>query len=371
MSTYILYNKQVTNTNNTKEPQGSTGYSLKKVPMGIFKRLLYNDLHKRCKFTILKNRIENQLNIILEGNDEKKSDNEEQIEIIGMPELSEQQLNTYLDLFVSETDNLDKFAEILAILKYEQIAPNNYQASKRLERLLDNQGSYWEDPSNCQYNLNKNFKERRFSNMSLRLTDKTLLNVNQEIKNAENTNYLQDIVRNTNWVDLNIKSHYFMSKNSKMKIEHFNQIYNEIPNDKLRYNFLCNLLVSRAHCHLILNNRELLIKTKPIFEKYEIIFKYLINYAWLTLRSDETLSRTKTIDADRFIFDLETAENLPIYPFTHEDINLNPYACALFDLKLMNLKNNCMGMDMMKEYKKYYGLCSLNEFERRLQIFVD
>ncbi len=371
MSTYILYNKQVTNTNNTKEPQGSTGYSLKKVPMGIFKRLLYNDLHKRCKFTILKNRIENQLNIILEGNDEKKSDNEEQIEIIGMPELSEQQLNTYLDLFVSETDNLDKFAEILAILKYEQIAPNNYQASKRLERLLDNQGSYWEDPSNCQYNLNKNFKERRFSNMSLRLTDKTLLNVNQEIKNAENTNYLQDIVRNTNWVDLNIKSHYFMSKNSKMKIEHFNQIYNEIPNDKLRYNFLCNLLVSRAHCHLILNNRELLIKTKPIFEKYEIIFKYLINYAWLTLRSDETLSRTKTIDADRFIFDLETAENLPIYPFSHEDINLNPYACAMFDLKLMNLKNNCMGLDMMKDYKKYYGLCSLNEFKRRLQIFVN
>ncbi len=375
MSTYILYNKQdtqtITNTSSTSITgcDNSPGYLLKKIKSGLFKRLMYNELHKRFKFTIPRNRIQNQLNIVLEGTEEGKE--EEQIEIIAMPELSEQQLNTYLDIFVTESDNLDKIGELLSIIKYEQIAPNNYQVLKRLDRLLDNTNSYWEEPSNCQYNLNKKFKERRFNNFTLKPTDKTLLNINQEIKNAENTNYLQDIIRNTNWVDLNIKSHYFMSKNNTMKIEYLSEMYDLIPNEKLKYSFLCNLLISRSNCHLLLSNSKLLIKAKPILDKYEIVFKYLINYGWLTLRSEESLMRTKTIDTDRFIFDLETAENLPVYPFTHEDINLNPYACALFDLNLMNLKNNCVSMDMMKEYKKYYGLCSLDEFKRRLQIFIN
>lgn len=375
MSTYILVNSLSgiststgTNFDSNNNQDTSIKYLLKKVKFSVFKKLLSNELHRKLKFDISKERIENQLSIVLEDVEPNK-----EIQIIPMPELSENQLQIYLDCFISETDNLDKYAELLSIVKYEQVSPDNFQVKKRLEKLLETQSSYWEDPANCHYSLNKKFKERRFNNFELifQADIKKLKNINEEINIGSKTNYLQDIVRNTNWVDLNIKSYYFIGSNSNMSQEHITQIYEQIPNEYLKYIFLSNLLISRAHCHLILNNKELLQKSKPIFDKYEIIFKYLMGYAWLTLRSEEVLIKTKTQDNSRFVFDLETVEKLPIYPFSHEDINLNPYACALFDNNLINLPNNCVSLNMMKDYKNYYGLCSKDEFIKRLNIFVN
>ena len=346
----------------------SNKYALIKVESNIFKRLLFNELHKKFKFTIKRERIEKQLDILLENASEE-------IDIIPMVELSEEQVQTYLECFKDESDNLEKYAELLSIIKYEQVSPNSFRIKLKLERLLESQSNFWEDPFNCKYSLNDKFKKRRFNTIDFSGSNEILnifkRNITDKLDSDSNSNYLNDIVRNTNWIDSNIKSYYFISNNSQMSNEMVNQIYDEIPSDYLKYSFICNLLITRTHCHLVINNKELLINAKPIFEKFQVIFKYLIGYTWLTLRNEETIIKTKIKDNDRFIFDIETAEHLPIYPFSYDNINLNPYACILLDNQLINLPNNCMSLNMMKDYKNYYGLCSREEFIRRLNIFVN
>ena len=103
------------------------------------------------------------------------------------------------------------------------------------------------------------------------------------------------------------------------------------------------MICSRSHCHLILNNCELLEIIQPMIEKYKVVFKYILGYAWLTLRQEEVSTRNKLKDNDRIIFDIDTVNKLPIYPFGLDDINQNPYACILLDNELMNLKENCLG----------------------------
>ena len=107
-----------------------------------------------------------------------------------------------------------------------------------------------------------------------------------------------------------------------------------------------------------------------MFEKYKIIFKYLIGYAWLSLKLQEN-NKKFIKDDDVYILDIDTANKLPIYPFTYEDINQNPYACIFIDKENLDLKNNCLSLNMMKDYSKYYGVCDSTEFRRRLNIFIN
>ena len=156
-----------------------------------------------------------------------------------------------------------------------------------------------------------------------------------------------------------------------MTNEDINQIYNQIPNEYFKYVFICNMLCSRTYCHLILNNKTFLEISKPIFDKYKVVFKYIIGYAWLTLRNEESIKSVFVKDDDRFIFDLNTVNKFPMFPFTYDDINQNPYACILINNNIMDLRTNCLTMDMLINYEKYYGVCDSNEFSRRLNIFIN
>jgi hypothetical protein len=163
-----------------------------------------------------------------------------------------------------------------------------------------------------------------------------------------------------------------MSKHSTYSNDEVNNIYKQIPTEYLKYNFLCNLLCTRTHCHLVLNNKELLIEAKPLFEKYTAIFKWLFGYAWLTFTLEEVAKKSKITEQDRIILDLDTAVNLPIYPFSPDDINQNPYACILLDNTLMDLENNCLAMRMIRiNPEKYYGVCDTDTFNKRINIFVN
>ncbi len=359
MNTFIVYNVAGTSCTNK--------YGLKPVENSVFKRLLYNDLHKKFKFEISREDAEREFNVNLDAEISG-------IKVIAMPELSESQLNTYLEMFNDEPDNIENYAEYLSIISYEQISPENYNVKKKFDNILESQSNYWDDPTNCKYSLNDKFKTRRFNNIdftsNIDIINNTLINPKNKIE-LQNSNYLQDIIRETDWVDSNIKSHYFISKTSDVSMEKINEIYKNIPSEYLKYTFICNLLVTRTHCHLVLNNKELLEMAQPIFTKYKIVFKYIIGYAWLTFRNEETLMKTRIKDDNRIIFDIDTANKLPMFPFSYDDINQNPYACVLLDRELINMKKNCVALNMMRDYEKYYGVTDSTEFYRRLKLFIN
>ena len=302
--------------------------------------------------------------------------NNDKLNIILMSELNELQLENYLETFYDEYDYLEKYTEYLAIITYNQINHEKLKVKKKFDFILSTLSEFWEDPSNCYFSITDKFINRRFNynpsgekNM-IDIKD-FILEKNFEIDNdSKEIDYLNDIMRDNSSI-INHTKKYYISNISKLSNTDIIQIYNQIPNEYMQYMFLTNMICSRIHCHLILNNYELLKITKPIFDKYKLIFKYLIGYAWITFINEENCVFNKIKDNDRIIFDINTANLLPIYPFTYDDINQNPYAVILVDKEILNLRENCLSLEMMKDYEKYYGVCDSNEFSRRLNIFIN
>jgi hypothetical protein len=368
MSSYILYN----NINKTKNP---FDYMVKPIDNVLFKRLVSNEIHKKFSLQIPRNHLPPKKSMKTKVNNVENAD--DLVNVILMPEINERQLNIYLNTYNDEPDNLKKYAEYLAIISYNQVNPNRFQVKKYFQKLLEEQSNYWEDEYNCNITLNDIFIKRKFnydiySNKIIQKIGVESLNTQKKIIET-NFNYLSELDRYQDREALfKPGNNYWASKETNFMNNDVTEIYKQIPTEYLKYNFLCNMISSRTHCYSILNNIELLKLAKPMFEKYKTVFKYLLGYGWLTVRQDEISMRNKLKDSDRLIFDIDTINELPIYPFGLDDINQNPYACILLDNTLMNLKENCMSIDMIKSNPtKYYGLPDKATFQKRLNIFVN
>jgi len=390
-------------------------YGVKQIDNSLFKKLMYNEIHKRCRFSIpveniikefgheysnLVNTI-NSTNIDLDNENNENNENSKSLEdikvdiiddnlddginvnnknsnidVLYMGELNQSQLETYLDIYENnEKNTLNKFIEFLSIVSYNQINPDRFSVKKKINLLLDSLSEYWEDPYNCNYTLTDKFNKRKFNNINYYGFDSDVIkniNSNFEINwNAREINYLNDIIKFNDWKEMCIQKYYVPSTKSEFNGSDIIQIYNQLPSEYTKYMFISNMLCSRTYCHLILNNKKFLEISRPLFDKYKLVFKYLIGYAWITLKNEEYHIYHKMTDNDRIVFDIDTVGLLPIYPFTFDDINQNPYACLLIDSKIMEIRKNCLTMEMMRDYSKYYGVCNSNEFERRLNIFVN
>lgn len=362
--------------------ENEKGFNLKKVEANLFRRLLYNDLHKKFKYETNKRKMEEILNINIDTDNEK-------IEFIAMPELTIRQLELYLSTFENEVDNIEQYAEYLSIIRYNLVNTKIYKLTHKLNELLENQNIYWEDIYNCKVNLTTKFLERKFNfnliqrKIDLVDTESGGSEIVEKLKNVRNEDldYIREIYGSKNeYVDLSkaVSNNYYFGNISKHTNEEIVELYKKIPTEYLKYSFLCNMICSRMHCHLILNNRELLILSKNIFDEYSGIFKYIIGYAWITFRIEEGLKKVNIKENDSIVYDIDTACHLPVFPFSHDDINQNPYACILINEKCLNMTNNCLSLPMIldkekgiNEYKKYYGVCNSETFRRRLNIFVN
>ena len=389
-------------------------YGVKQIDNVVFKKLMYNEIHKRCRFSIPVENIvkefglyephknsqgnfirgpeysnlvntntnsdnKNENNVCLDDNldnDINTIDTNSNINVLYMGELNQSQLETYLEIYENnEKDTLSKFIEFLSIVSYNQINPDRFSVKKKINLLLDGLSEYWEDPHNCNYTLTDKFNKRKFNNINYNGFDTNVIkniNSNFEINwNAREINYLNDIIKFNDWKEMCIQKYYVPSTKSEFDSSDIIQIYNQLPSEYTKYMFVSNMLCSRTYCHLILNNKEFLEISRPLFDKYKLVFKYLIGYAWITLKNEEYHIYHKMTDEDRIVFDIDTIGLLPIYPFTFDDINQNPYACLLIDSNIMGIRKNCLTMEMMRDYSKYYGVCNSVEFKRRLNIFVN
>ena len=128
------------------------------------------------------------------------------------------------------------------------------------------------------------------------------------------------------------------------------------------------MLLSKEYCHLIINNKTMLEIISPLIEKYKHVFKYTFGYAWLNFYLEECLARTKSTKYSRFTFDIDTASKLPVFPYVYTDLKQNPYITTLIDdVEMIN--DNSYGLKFIDDYDGY-GVCKLDEFQRRLNIFT-
>ena len=90
-------------------------------------------------------------------------------------------------------------------------------------------------------------------------------------------------------------------------------------------------------------------------------------YAWLCMYSEECIKKSYINEEDRFVFTINEAHNLPKFTFKLDELRSNPYYSFLVSEEVANLKNNIMGV---KVENMILGVCDLDEFRRRCNIFI-
>jgi hypothetical protein len=336
MSRYILYKE-------------NDSFALYKITPQLFNKLLLNNIHANS----------------VVYTDEMDKDSK----FIAMPEFTLNQIKEYISLYEEDNDNLREYNELLAIIAYNQSFSFNIlnKIRNKLDKILHDQSLYWQESYNCGITLTDCFENRKFKNTKIKEMNKD--------KDKEYYDYLKELYNNSSTVtDMTstLRYKYIMTSINLYSNNDIVELYRRIPDEYSKYSFIANMVASKNHCHLVLNNIDLLHLAEPIFKKYKPIFRYLIGYGWLSLRIEESLKKKNITNNDRFIFNLETANKLPIFPFSYDDINNNPYACILIDNNKMNLLNNCVGLKMIKNnYCKFYGVCNITIFKKRLNLFIN
>lgn len=321
--------------------------------------------------------------------------------VVPMIELNETKTSQYIKMY-GEDVGIKQLGTMMALAGFY---------NKHNSRIVDPQitdeiskldtAMYWRNPKNCNFNMDDIFNQRSLSYNGHRLDQiryatisgaKTLNNLLTNLDGKrrpikiKDDNYLEGINDG--------------DKKNKMKSEHMNiyhvlresekrtffatmdegqfqfskddiaDYFDKISDEKYRFQMLNTLLVSKDLCHFIINNKRVLQRNADLFEKYKPLYAYLFGYAWVTFYLEESIFTTRSTKKHRFVYDIDTARELPMFPFSMENIHNNPYVALLLNRDLIDPATNCMSIDALEDYKQYYGLCTREEALRRFNSFV-
>lgn len=254
-----------------------------------------------------------------------------------------------IKLFINQFININTFDNL-----YKLLLLNKYFNINKTKIELD-ESDFW---LNCRATITKNFKDRKFNNDSLKELEET-------------SDYLKLAINNTNKIILDNNYKYICNEilDNQININDINDIIETLP-EKDGFILFCNLLISNKNSHLILNNKTMLIRMKQNYSKFNILFRYLIGYAWIGFYLEEITKKSFITKNDRFIFDIDTASELPLYSFNINNPKLNPYCTILVHDEILNSNNNIGGITEYtnNNYNKQ-GFVKLDEFRRNLNIF--
>jgi hypothetical protein len=297
----------------------------------------------------------------------------------------------YSQLYESE-HSIDILETFNSLYKYYEC--NNYKniILDRFSKLCGQlkESDYWANPYHCAINMSDKFKERTFklkeatdpnlkaaiSGKQTGIQDKNAREVISKIT-AGKDDY-QNIYRKSIFTDVTTA---LQSKNSKYKLykidhelpnmtkDQVSDLFNSVIDNKMLFTMFNTFLLSKRHCHLVLNNDSVLTKMQPFFQnKFVAFYNYIMAYPWTCMYFEECIKKTRTINSDRYVFPINTASKLPFFPYC-DDIHMNAYCVLPVNKKDLNSKENCHGMAMISGYKSY-GIDNLDGFVTKSNIFT-
>lgn len=261
----------------------------------------------------------------------------------------------YLDMNIENfIDYVSQFKtnDLLNIFKKIQINRYLKISNSYLENAIKNMDNsdmnYWCITKNL--NFTGKFKHRCFQ-----------LFKKNSVNNDYNLNFLSD-----KYIDLSLilNSEIYIKPYSENNID-INEIFQNLDN-KLQLILFTNLLITKKYCNLVINNSFILNLMTPQMNNYNNIFRYILGYTWLSLYCDECYSNNIN-SSDNFIFDINTASMLPIYP-NIDNPKFNPYFALPVSDNELDFNNN---FTSIIDYDKYvcHGISNLEEFRYRLNLF--
>ena len=273
---------------------------------------------------------------------------------------------TYLNHYDGFFSMEDVF-KVKLLEQYFNTRERNCILSSNFESMLMGlkESEYWTYYHNCMLKMTIPLLKRSFNLHIIKNSDnenleKTLESLRQT--EPKDNNYLQDILRPQKYVDASSTI-----KKNGYKIYRVLYDYSDIIQ---KYKLFNNLIISKKYCHLALNNINLLKELKPMIHKYIGLYRYIFGYAWLTFYLEESIKKSYIESKDRFVFDIDTASELPVFPVVASDITLNPYLPVMIKKDVIDGKNNCLGFPFINTDISNYGITNLENFKKNLNIYT-
>ena len=285
----------------------------------------------------------------------------------------------YLKFYQKETQ-LEEIKNTLDIIKNYNKNDSPYlkvNVSRFLTDLIDK--DFWSKQQNCKLNITNMFTVRDFksrtdnNNFTLlaQCPDREKLATptgesNYPVKNSSNTFCdISSILRQNN---NNSRTFYATVPDNIFTEKNVLDMLKSTHNEKQLYDLTNSILVSKESAHLLFT-KDCLEYISKIVEKYPGAYKYSLGYAMLTMYLEECIFLTKSTKQSRFVFDINTANKLPVFPFIASDYKQNPYVSIMIHNEQLDMKKNCGSIKFIQNYDGY-GVCDLETFKKRMNIFI-
>jgi len=275
---------------------------------------------------------------------------------------------------------LTTYAGISNILTiYNKIISTDYLQDKINDKIFCNmintmyESEYWCNNDNCKIDHTKKFIDRVFNITYVGTTDKEKEEIYNSIKSQNAYDFILNEINPVLYDkgDINFKIPY---NNCMMEVD-FNKMFNiccKNYSDKSIYLLMSNMLLAKDICHLVVNNNYTLTTfftatnndKSHIFRKNIYTYATLWSYAWFSLLQFECNKCTNIIETDNFVFKIDIANKLPIFP------SINIYTSNYLPLPI----NQDVYKHSIIPFKKYknckYGVCDKNTFIKRMDLFI-
>ena len=342
-----------------------------------------------------------------------------------MLQTSEKYVDDYLKM-LNPSVNIDEFITSKIFTSYFKLSDRIIDKSILSKITESHEFKYWTDPANCNLSCTNVFTDRKF-NFTIRdewkksvesiekLLEKTIVDFpkkksanndyNQIESNPESIDNIDDIDHvahfdedDDNTADISTLNSAQGITNifndrakryadpSKRDVNTYYKVFDEIDEKIIDKNIqtmisiigsdtiveedkiylLSTLIASKNHCHHIIKS-DLMKIHSDLIKKYLPIIKYTIGYAFTTLYLEESIKKSNIKENDRFVFTLEQANNLPVFPFDSENMKSNPYLTSLLNDNKIPKKN--IG-SIKFDYTDQQGIVNIDEFKKRLNIFI-
>jgi len=376
----------------------------REIPEQVFEKVKSNLLIHKTSSQILKNK-SHFINAIIMSSDQLNQYNifnyklDAKNIVIPIFNIEYQNLLQYVEQYDSN-DTLNSIYNVKVLNKYFGVEDTNYKANEFISSKINNleESMYWTNYYNCLINMNDKFIKRNFSFQTGRMTNKTTAQIvkklfdNTVTNSKQNDNYIQDIELQSNEEQLveremqsnkekivdiastiNAKGYkyYQIGAKSDFTRNDINQLF-AVLNEKQRFMLFSNLMISKKYCHLVVNNEHILDLMNKTFKMFAPLYRYLLSYAWMRFYTEECIKKTWVKKDDEFIFDINTASKLPVFPFDHTNPKSNPYMPIFVSDQELKPSENLGGIaeyDINSPELLKQGICNLDEFTQRLNVF--
>lgn len=290
-----------------------------------------------------------------------------------------------LSLYLKHYDgffNLEDVFKVKLLEQYFNTQERNCILSSNLENMMNmiSDSEYWTYYHNCMLNTTIPLMKRSFNlHLASLRADISVKDTLEKLKNTQvkDNNYLQFLMQTKKYVDASsaiMKRGYRCYKivNYLDNYSHadINSLFDSLPNEIQKYKLFNSLILSKKHCHLALNNIHLLTTLRPMMEKYIGAYRYIFGYAWLTFYLEESIKKSHIVTSDRFVFEINTASKLPVFPVIPSDLTLNPYLPIMVNKDVIDGNNNCLGFPFIRTDINNYGITDLKSFKSNLNIYT-